>query len=129
VLHTVLVLGLASRIEHDAPQRAGMVLVCFKRTVASNFAFKADKDHPCALWRVMLDPRGKPQHEYRVQHMTFVAKTLIKGEHEYLFAPYSVFKLVSIEWSSKLEKPHEFVIHPSVNNKVEDENLPLTPWY
>ena len=73
--------------------------------------------------------QGKTQHEYRVQHMAFVAKTLIKGEYEYLFAPYSVFKLVSITWSDKLQKPHEFVVQPSVNNKEEDENLPLTPWY
>ena len=107
----------------------GFLATTIKRTVARSFAFKADKDHPCALWRIQFDSRGKTRYEYRVQHMAFVAKTLIEGEYEYLFAPYSVFKLVSIEWSAKLEKPHEFTIQPSVNNKVEDEYLPLARWY
>ena len=107
----------------------GFLATTVKRTVASTFAFKANKDYPCALWRITFDPRGKHDYEYRVQHMTFVSKTLIKGEHEYLFAAYSVFKLVSIEWSAKLSKPHKFVIRAAVNNKSEDENLPLAPWY
>ena len=107
----------------------GFLATTIKRTIASSFAFKADKTHPCALWRIVFDPRGEHEYEYRVQHMTFVANTLIAGENEYLFAPYSVFELVSVKWSVKLGKPHEFVIQAAVNNKEEDENLPLTPWY
>ena len=38
--------------------------------------------------RIAFDPRGKDHPEYRVKHMTLVLKTLIMGEHEYLFAPY-----------------------------------------
>jgi hypothetical protein len=62
--------------------------------------------------------------------MSFVSKTLIGGENEYLFAPYSVFTLVSVKWSAKeLIFPHEFTILAARDNKEEDEDLPLAPWY
>ena len=62
--------------------------------------------------------------------MTLVSKTLIAGEHEYLFALYSVFTLVSVKWSEDdLINPHEFTIEAARDNKEEDECLPLTPWY
>ena len=97
--------------------------------MAATFAFQADKSQPRAIWRFAFDPRGEEHPQYRVQHMTFVSKTLIAGEHEYLFAPYSVFTLASVQWSEELLTPHEFAIQPAVDNKIEDENLPLTPWY
>ena len=100
-----------------------------KRGVAVAFVFKSDNTHPRAMWRITFDPRGKDHAEYRVKHMTFVSKTLIASEHEYLFAPYSVFTLVSVKWSSQLIKPHEFTIRSALDNKKEDEHLPLTPWY
>ena len=99
------------------------------RSVAASFAFKAPDDHPCAIWRITFDPRGKDHPEHRVRHMTFVSKTLVPDEEEYLFAPYSVFTLQKVEWSSKLTKPHEFTIRAACDNKEEDENLPLAPWY
>ena len=107
----------------------GFLATSSKREVAAKFAFEADKAHPCAVWRIQFDKRGKRHPEFRVQHMTFVVKTLVIGEEEYLFAPYSVFTLVSVRWSAKLGKPHEFLIQPACDNKQEDEGLPLTPWY
>ena len=86
--------------------------------------------HPRAIWRVTFDPRGILDPDYRVKHMSFVSKTLIAEEAEYLFAPYSVFTLVSVKWSAaKVIKTHEFTIRAAHDNKEEDENLPLTPWY
>ena len=107
----------------------GFLAVSTKRMVAATFAFKASNDYPRVLWRVMFDRRGKHDPEYRVQHMTFVVKTLVEGEHEYLFAPYSVFTLVSVNWSKTMSKAHEFTIEAACNNKTESEHLPLTPWY
>ena len=107
----------------------GFLATSSKRRVAAEFAFKASNEHPRVLWRVMFDRRGKHDPEYRVQHMTLVSKTLVKGEHEYLFAPYSVFTLVSVKWSKSLRKPHEFTIQAACNNKSEPEDLPLVPWY
>jgi hypothetical protein len=110
----------------------GFLASSTKRSIAAKFAFEAYEDatiHPCVIWRITFDPRGKHHPEYRVQHMTFVSKTLVEGEEEYLFAPYSVFTLVSARWSTQLRKPHEFTIRAACDNKKEDENLPLTPWY
>lgn len=107
----------------------GFLATSDERNIAVAFAFKADEAHPCAIWKVVFDKRGKNQPEYRVQHMAFVSKTLVDGENEYLFAPYSVFTLLSVEWSEKLQEPHQFTIQPAVDNQQEDENLPLAPWY
>jgi len=100
------------------------------RKIAAGFALKASCGYtrPSAMWRIVFDKRGEEDIQYRVKHMTFVSKTLIKGENEYLFAPYSVFTLVSVEWSKKKDKSHEFTILAACDNKVEDEDLPLAPW-
>ena len=81
------------------------------------------------LWHITFDPRGKDQPEYRVKHMSFVSKTLAAGEREYLFVPYSVFTLVSVKWNEGLIVPHQFTIRSAHDNKEEDDDLPLTPWY
>lgn len=107
----------------------GFLATTCKKAIAAKFASVCSKEHPRALWRIVFDPRGKHQAEYRVNHMTFVTNTLFRGEGEYLFAPYSVFTLVSVEWSEELRKPHDFVIQAAIDNKREEENLPLAPWY
>ena len=81
------------------------------------------------MWRITLDPRGVLNPEYRVRHMGFVSKTLVTGENEYLFVPYSVFTLVSVKWSAEVAKPHQFTIQAARDNKQEDERLPLCPWF
>ena len=107
----------------------GFLATSVKKSVAMGFALAAPKNHSCALWCIQFDPRGELNPHYRVRHMTFVNKTLIPGEGEYLFAPYSVFTLVSINWSANRDKPHEFTILAARDNKNEDENLPLALWY
>ena len=110
----------------------GFLATSVRREIAAAFAFKADianPSHPCVMWRITFDPRGKDHPEYRVRHMTLVSKTLVVGEHEYLFAPYSVFTLVSVKWRAGLVEPHEFTIQAARDNKDEDECLPLSPWY
>ena len=108
---------------------SGFLATSSNRRVAAKFAFKADRDHPRALWSIRFDRRGKREHKYRVQHMSLVTKTLVKGEREYLFAPYSVFKLASVKWSTDLSTPHQLTIEAANDNRAEDEDLPLTPWY
>merc|ERR1719506_2738053 len=108
----------------------GFLATSLRREIAAAFAFKADManpSHPCAIWRITFDPRGKENPQYRVRHMSLVSKTLIVGEHEYLFAPYSVFTLVSVKWSE--HDAIKFTILAARDNKEEDECLPLTPWY
>merc|ERR1719174_138364 len=95
----------------------GFLATSVRRDIAAAFTFKADMtnpSHPCAIWRITFDPRGKEHPEYRVKHMTLVSKTLIVGEHEYLFAPYSVFTLVSVKWNAGLINPHQFTIQAAL---------------
>jgi hypothetical protein len=107
----------------------GFLATSVDKQVAIGFVHKVKKDNPRAMWRITFDKRGEKHVEYRVQHMSFVSKTLVEGEGEYLFAPYSVFKLVSIKWSGNLKKPHLFTIKAALDNQDEDEDLPLAPWY
>lgn len=118
-----------NRLKRQKYRVPGFLATSNDKMVAFEFAFKADKTKPCVMWCIKFDPKGKHNHKFRVKHMTFVSKSLIPGEGEYLFAPYSVFKLLSIKWSAELSEPHEITIRPALDNKIEEEHLPLTPWY
>ena len=83
---------------------------------------------PSAVWRIKFDRRGKTEEKYRVRHMSFVMNTSVPGEAEYLFAPYSVFTLQSVKWGTNPPQ-HHFVIKAAIDNREEDEDLPLAPWY
>ena len=58
-----------------------------------------------------------------------ITNSHVKGEDEYLFAPYSVFQVVSCKWSDSNPDPHEIVLTAALDNKLEEDNLPLAPWY
>eukprot|EP01045_Picozoa_sp_COSAG04_P008174 COSAG04_NODE_447_length_14267_cov_17.958569_11_plen_53_part_00 len=48
---------------------------------------------------------------------------------EYVFAPYSVFTVVSAEWKAgTTDDPHVIELQAAVDNKGEPEDLPLAPW-
>jgi hypothetical protein len=77
-------------------------------------------------WRVRLDP--DPQR--RCRHVNFVMEGP-PGEHEYLFAAFSVFSVVAVHWSPTPQDaatPHEITILAAYDNSQEDEGLPLAPW-
>merc|ERR1711924_308688 len=93
--------------------------------VAKNFAFNADKNFPCIEWLVKVDPRGESQIEYRLKHMSYIENTLVPGEGEYLFVPYSVFKITSVHWSNTNAKPHRITLCAAVDNAKCSEDLPL----
>lgn len=99
------------------------------KVVAEEFCNRAHRAHPRALWKVMLDPRGETQLQYRCKHMAYVTKSLIIGEGEHLFAPYSVFTVVETEWAEEIMAPNKIVMLAAIDNSQEDEGLPLAPWY
>jgi len=115
--------GFFTSVKRKKYRVPGFLATSADRKLAVSFAFRADNAHPCAIWRITFDKRGEQHPEYRVRHMAFVSKTLIKGENEYLFAPYSVFKLMSVKWSEELKKPHEITIRAARDNLEEDEDL------
>ena len=53
------------------------------------------------------------------------------AESEFLFAPYSVFTVVSVEASARNSylAPHVITLRAAVDNRLEPEDLPLAPWY
>ena len=58
-----------------------------------------------------------------------VSRTNVPGEEEYLFAPYSVFSVVTARWNAgTTAEPHEVELLAAVDNKREPEDLPLAPW-
>jgi hypothetical protein len=53
------------------------------------------------------------------------------AEAEFLFAPYSVFTVETVELSSRNTylDPHVVTLRAAVDNRHEPEDLPLAPWY
>ena len=53
----------------------------------------------------------------------------MENEKEYLFAPYSAFKVLRANWrSGTANEPHEVDLLAAVDNKGPSELLPLAPW-
>ena len=51
------------------------------------------------------------------------------SEQEYLFAPYSVFTVLSATWNAgTTADPHVIELEAAVDNQAEPEDLPLAPW-
>ena len=40
-----------------------------------------------------------------------------------------VFQIQRIKWSDVNENPHQIVLQAAIDNSVEDETLPLSPWF
>ena len=58
-----------------------------------------------------------------------IARTNCEGEDEFLFAPYSAFTVLQVDWAAGTTmSPHEVHIMACVDNKEEDEGLPNAPW-
>ena len=64
--------------------------------------------------------------------MNLVEKTNVQGEEEFLYAPYSVFTVTSVNMpaSGKPNASNPIVIElqAAIDNREEPEDLPLSPW-
>jgi len=79
---------------------------------------------PPVIWVIDLD------REYKCFHVNYVDNTLVKGEDEFLFVPYSVFTVVSVEWKEKPSwmEPHVVRLRAAIDNLLHPEDLPLSKW-
>ena len=78
-----------------------------------------------ARWLVRIDRDDKCLH---VNLITKRAQGL-QNEQEYLFAPYSVFTVLSASWNAgTTADPHVIELLAAVDNKAESQTLPLAPW-
>lgn len=107
----------------------GFLATSLSLHIAKGFARRADAQHPRIVWTVVMDPRGETDPVYRCNHVNFVQHTVVKGESEYLFAPYSVFAVTCARWSNDLVAPHEIEVKAALDNRRESEDLPLAPWF
>jgi hypothetical protein len=75
------------------------------------------------MWRVHIDP------VHKCRHVNLVRKSNVSGEEEYLFAPYSAFKVVKATWAAgTVQQPHVVELLAAVDNRGPSEELPLAPW-
>ena len=80
---------------------------------------------PVVLWRVRIDPDELCKHVNLVKE----ERSMVAGEQEYLFAPYSVFTVRSAEWAAgSVDEPHVIELDAAVDNRDESEDLQLAPW-
>jgi hypothetical protein len=75
------------------------------------------------LWLIRIDP------ERKCVHVNLVQKSNVAGEQEYLFAPYSVFKVIEVKWGAGTdEDPYIVELIAAPDNKAEPEDLESAPW-
>jgi len=63
--------------------------------------------------------------------VNFVQHSNVDREQEFLFAPYSVFTVLSVKMSSAPSEsdPHRVFLSAAEDNRSEPEDLPLAPWF
>ena len=98
------------------------------KIVAHDFCRRASQQpgRVPVLFVVKLDPK------FRCYHVNFIDKGYIPGESEFLFSPYSVFKVISVPDLSKAVNwmnPYVVILKAAVDNKIEPEDLPLCGWH
>merc|ERR1712187_157365 len=99
----------------------GFLATSINERRALKFIQRADQAHPRILWCILLDERGKSKSEFRCKHASFVFKTEVPGEMEFLFAAYSVFKVVRTDFTeqdwSKHSSHYTVVIEAAIDNR------------
>ena len=81
-----------------------LLATSFSEDKANDFVYHAyDKGVPTVKWEVRVDPRGEAGLRHRCKHVSFITRTDLPGELEYLFAAYSVFTVVSVRWGADID--------------------------
>ena len=81
---------------------------------------QGDKKWPSSvLWQIKFDPRGDPRNkktydpEYGCKHVNVLSggESHLPKEQEFLFVPYSVFRVKSCKWVRAQPLCHAFPSH------------------
>jgi hypothetical protein len=104
----------------------------FYEHTAFEFMYRAhvNRGLPAVRWCIKLDPRGKEQFRYRCKHVSYVTRTNVQGEGEFLFSPYSVFRVTGVREGCRGDDddPHVIELEAAIDNRKEPADLPLAPW-
>jgi hypothetical protein len=118
-------------VEGKKYRAPGFVATSFDETTALGFAVRngLDRGKPAVLWVVHVDPAGEHDPTRRCKHVSFVNNGLAGRENEYLFTAYSVFTVRRVEWSDDATTLSRIELEAAIDNRDEDESLPLAPWF
>ena len=108
----------------------GFIATSFNEDVACRFMKFAEGRTP-VKWIVEVDSRGRDALQYRCKRVNFCENSDVPGEEEFLFAPYSVFTVISLT-APPVPPDHDPVVvrvQAAVDNLKEPEDLPMAPWY
>jgi hypothetical protein len=76
---------------------AGYLATSFSQATAEEFMCMAgQREEPCVLWEIHVDPEGEHSATKRCQHVAYVTHANVPGEEEYLYAPYAPFTVKSV---------------------------------
>ena len=110
----------------------GFLATSFNEGVAFGFLYRShgEGEVPAVLWRIHVDPAGKTDFRLRCKHVNYVRNTHKTLEEEFLFAPYSTFTVLAVEWNTGDDRtPHVIDLQAAIDNRDESEDLPLAPYY
>jgi len=103
----------------------------FNEMTAYGFWYrKFDEGQTPVHWVIHLDPAGQHNLMKRCKHVNLVSGSNVDGEEEFLFAPYSVFTVISVHVPPRPTDADPILIHimAAIDNRHEAEDLPLAPW-
>merc|ERR1712032_1400517 len=104
----------------------GFLATSFEKRVSEKFLdMQKAQQIPTTQWIILLDGRGTDDIKYRCLHGSYVLKSHLSTEHEFLFSPYSVFQIVATEWAPTVDKSHTIVLRAAVDNMEHATDLPL----
>ena len=110
----------------------GFLATSFSEDVAYRFLYmKFAEGKTPVKWIVEVDSRGRDALQYRCKRVNFCENSDVPGEEEFLFAPYSVFTVISLT-APPVPPDHDTVVvrvQAAVDKQKESEDLPLAPWY
>ena len=84
------------------------------------------------LWKFHFD--CELPESVRCRHVNFIPSDLsmVGGEDEYLFVPYSCFTVCQVRWqegATSADHPHVIEVQVAPDNKRMPEDLLVAPWY
>jgi len=96
-----------------------------KKEVAQGFLSLLRPSQRPILWTINFT--GK-----KCVHVNYISPeiSLFADEKEFLFVPYSTFRVRDVFWKTNptWKEPHEVHLEACFDNKEEPEELPLAPW-
>lgn len=100
--------------------------------VAKSFRRRAQADgHEPILWRINVDEDKGCYHVQQIKHSLVYNGEFNPSETEYLFAPFSPFKIVSVNFKSDptVDDPHEITVYAMPDGKHVPDTVELFPWH